>query len=233
MFGFEHQWYLRTKAKKSAGNSQQWQQSTRWITEALKECTIDYTVDEEKFAYLGPYLELRLLDALGRGWKAAYLSIDLNQPERLELSFLDVGEQKQTPVMIKQSLIGSFERFVALLIEKYEGNLPLWLAPEQIKVLPVGECFEYAKEIKKRLNQEGFRVGIDYRKEPLGNKVHVAELEKVPYMLIVGEKEEKNSSLSIRSTGQNRTNGGTKIEAFLELLKEGSRQVGDRKSFES
>lgn len=234
MFGFEHQWYLRTKAKKTGVNSQQWQESTRWITSALNECEIDYVIDEEKFAYCGPYLEVRFLDAINREWKSSYLSIDLNLPERLELSYFDAADKKVTPIMVTQSLVGSLERFVALLIEKYEGSLPLWLAPEQVKVLPIGEVLEYAESIKSRLTQEGFRVGIDYRKVALGTKVHAAELEKIPYMLIVGDKEEKKSSLSIRATGKNPTNGGTEIEAFLELLKKESCHVaGDRKSFES
>lgn len=234
MFGFEHHWYLSIKGKKSGGSKEQWETNIDKMKKALETCELEYTVDSESNPYDGPQIEVRLIDALGREWKGSHVGINFTYPERLGLRYRDADDHLQATVMITRSVFGSVERFIALLVEHCAGQIPFWLAPEQVRVIPVGDHnVEYAEAVRQRITKEGWRVGIDYRKEALGNKVHAAECEKVPYMLIVGDKEEKSGSINVRSYAQEAVKGGTQIETFLAQLKEESTQLRSTKSVES
>lgn len=223
IFGFEHHWYLVPRGKRYCGTLENWEKNSGLLVKALNVSGIHYTVDEQNAAFDGPRLEARLVDALGREWKGPTLGIDLNHPERLGLRYQGADNEEHQPVMVVRSLFGPLERFVAILVEHYAGIFPLWLAPEQVRVVPVGEKnFDSATQVHATLLSNGFRTEIDYSLDPLGTKIHAAEMEKVPHIIIVGEKEEKSGLLTVRSSGHKGMNTGTSsgisLESFLEAL---------------
>lgn len=219
IFGFEYHWYLCTQSEKFTGTLDSWKIGIDQLIKALDISGFNYTLDKEKKALYGPRVEVRFIDALGQEWEGPSLSMDFSHPKRFGLYYQGEDDQKHIPVMLNRSIFGSLERFIAILIEHYAGLLPLWLAPEQIRVIPVAEKnVDYANLIRNRTENSGFRVRIDYRKGSLGGKIHAAEREKIPYIFVVGDKEEKNDTIAVRTCQHEAIQKGLKLDLFLEQL---------------
>lgn len=220
MLGFETHWYLIAKNTSFKGSAKKWNESQDILTQAMSLCHLDFIHDTEENVSYGPRVELRVKDALGREWKGPYVYIDLSHPEKFGLHYQGQEDRMHPPVMIGRSIFGSLERLTALLIEHYAGVLPLWLAPEQIRVIPVGERnIEYAVAIQEKLEEAGFRVRIEKRDENLGAKIHSAKDERIPYIVVVGAKEEENKTISLRRHLQEDVQEELQLETLLEQLK--------------
>jgi threonyl-tRNA synthetase len=219
---FECHWHLTaSRGKTSIGSAAEWEQGAAWLTKALEACGFSFLYENSNNAIQGPRIELQVVDPLDRQWVVPWLEINLLYPKQFDLKY-KVKENKACPLlMINGSLFSSIERVIALLIERNRGRLPLWLSPEQIRLLPMGERHvEYAKAISTRLKHAGFRVAIDLKEEALGCKVHAAEKARVPYIIILGDIEKKEEKLTVRSCQQNKTvNSRVTLEYLLEQLK--------------
>jgi threonyl-tRNA synthetase len=204
--------------EKYIGSDENWEQAENAIIEVCKEKGIKAKVELGEAAFYGPKLDFMVKDALGRRWQLGTIQVDYNLPERFELEYVGADNQKHRPVMIHRAPFGSMERFVAMLIEHTAGKFPLWLVPDQAVVIPVSEKFnEYAEAIAKELNKQDIRVIIDDRNEKVGRKIRDNELKKIPYLLIVGEKEVENNEISVRKQGEGDV-GSMKITNFAALL---------------
>jgi threonyl-tRNA synthetase len=200
-FGFEQvSAYLATRPEKAVGDAARWEQATRSLEQALKDEGVAYEVDEGGGAFYGPKIDLKIKDALGREWQLSTIQFDFNLPERFDLTFTGADGQEHRPYMVHRALLGSLERFFGILIEHYAGAFPLWLAPEQVRVLPVTEAQnDYAGRVVADLKRAGVRVAVDERPERVGNKIRQAQADKVPYMLILGGREAEAGTVSVRS----------------------------------
>jgi threonyl-tRNA synthetase len=200
-FGFaEISAYLSTKPDKAVGEPERWDQATSSLEKALQAAGIPYDVDPGGGAFYGPKIDLKIHDAIGREWQMSTIQFDFNLPERFDLSYVGEDGKTHQPYMVHRALFGSEERFFGILIEQFGGAFPLWLAPEQVRLLPLTEKqLDYAEEVAENLRQSDFRVGIDYRSEKVGNKIRKAQLEKIPYMLILGPQEVDNQVVAVRS----------------------------------
>ncbi|MCK9273018.1 threonine--tRNA ligase [Candidatus Gracilibacteria bacterium] len=206
---------------KYAGNDEGWDLTQNVLEKVAKEMKLDYVAEEGEAAFYGPKLDFKLKDVLGREWQCSTLQFDFNLPERFDMTFVnDKGEQEKT-FMLHRALFGSFERFLGLLIEHYAGSFPLWLAPEQVKIVPVSDVFiSYADKVYAKLRESGIRVKIDDSSDSLNKKVRNAELQKVPYILIIGEKEEKENSVSVRNYKTKEQSEASTDEFIASILKE-------------
>ncbi|MEE4197142.1 MAG: threonine--tRNA ligase [Bacteroidales bacterium] len=203
---------------KYIGTDENWEKAETAILEAVKEKKLNYKVEYGEAAFYGPKLDFMVKDALGREWQLGTIQVDYNLPERFELEYIGSDNQKHRPVMIHRAPFGSMERFVAVLIEHTAGKFPLWLTPEQVVVLPISEKFnDYAKKVLNFLNNYDIRTIIDDRNEKIGKKIRDNELKRIPYLLIVGEKEFDNESVSVRKQGEG-DKGSMKLQDFAEFL---------------
>lgn len=221
-FGFNNfDVYLSTRPEKYVGTIKNWNKATKALAAALKEEGIKYQIDKGGGAFYGPKIDIKLKDALGRSWQCTTIQVDFNLPERFEMFYFDKNGKKQTPIMIHRALLGSIERFMAVLIEHYAGDFPFWLAPVQIKILPVLEKhINYAQQILDVLNQKDYRVEIDKGEETLSKRIRNAELEKIPYILVVGDKEVSAQTVAVRQRGKGDL-GAYSLDKFMnELLKQ-------------
>ena len=202
-FGFEQvSAYLATRPEKAVGDPSRWEQATRSLEQALKDEGVAYSVDEGGGAFYGPKIDLKIQDALGREWQLSTIQFDFNLPERFDLTFTGTDGQDHRPYMVHRALLGSLERFFGILVEHYAGAFPLWLAPEQVRVLPVTDAQnDYAARVVADLRRGGFRVTEDLRSERVGNKIRQAQADKLPYMLILGGREAEAGTVSVRSRG--------------------------------
>jgi threonyl-tRNA synthetase len=188
---------------KYIGSDDIWEKSESAIIESAKEKGLPTVTELGEAAFYGPKLDFMVKDALGRKWQLGTIQVDYNLPERFDLEFTGADNQKHRPVMIHRAPFGSMERFVAILIEHCAGQFPLWLTPEQVRILPVSEKYnEYAKKVSSELNNYDIRALVDERNEKVGKKIREAELDKVPYMLVVGEDEESKGAVSARKKGE-------------------------------
>jgi threonyl-tRNA synthetase len=188
---------------KYIGSDENWEKAERAIQEVANEKGLKTVVELGEAAFYGPKLDFMVRDAIGRKWQLGTVQIDYNLPERFELEYTGADNQKHRPVMIHRAPFGSMERFVAILIEHCAGQFPLWLTPEQVRILPVSEKYnEYAKKVSSELNIYDIRALVDERNEKVGKKIRDAEMEKVPYMLVVGEEEQSQNSVSARKKGE-------------------------------
>jgi len=204
--------------EKYIGSDENWEKAERAILEVVEENNINGVVALGEAAFYGPKLDFMVRDALGRKWQLGTIQVDYNLPERFNLEYIGNDNQKHRPVMIHRAPFGSMERFVAVLLEHCAGKFPLWLAPEQVTIIPISDKYEnYAKKVSQLLNNYDIRGQIDNRSEKAGKKIRDAELDKIPYMLIVGEKEEAESTISVRKQGQGDL-GSFTIEAFAALI---------------
>jgi threonyl-tRNA synthetase len=222
--GFEHytaQISLRDPDNKSKyiGGDEEWNKAERAIIEASAEKGLKTVTELGEAAFYGPKLDFMVKDALGRQWQLGTIQVDYQLPERFKLEYIGADNQKHRPVMIHRAPFGSLERFVAVLIEHCAGNFPLWLSPEQIAVLPISEKYaEYAQEVYSELEEIDIRGVVDHRDEKIGRKIRDAEVKKIPFMLIVGEKEQEEGKVSIRKHGHGDL-GSMSINEFIELFK--------------
>ena len=219
VFGFTYHVELSTKPEKAMGSDELWEIATSALREVLEENEISFKVNEGDGAFYGPKIDFILEDCLGRNWQCGTAQLDFQMPEKFDLSYIGEDGQKHRPVIIHRVVYGAIERFFALLIEHYGGAFPLWLAPVQVIFLPIADRhFEYAREKAGQLRGEGFRVEIDERNEKVGYKIREAQVQKIPYMLIVGDKEMEKNQVAVRKRGEGDI-GPQPLETLLETLK--------------
>ena len=218
-FGFHDiQAYLSTKPAKAVGDPARWEQATASLREALDQEGLSYEVDEGGGAFYGPKIDMKIKDALGRPWQLGTVQFDFNLPERFHLTYIGSDGQEHQPYMVHRALLGSIERFFGILIEHYAGAFPLWLAPEQVRVLPVSDkALDYAKGVQAALRAKGFRVDADVSAEKLGAKIRLATVQKVPYQVVVGPRDAAAGTISVRSRTEGDL-GAMTVEALCERL---------------
>jgi threonyl-tRNA synthetase len=220
IFGFDYHLELSTRPPKSIGTEAQWETATRGLENALKKFGKEYKVNPGEGAFYGPKIDFHLEDCLGRLHQCATIQLDMNFPERFDLSFVNSKGVEERPVMIHRTVLGSIERFIGILIEHYGGRFPPWLAPVQVIVLPITERqAEHAGGVADSLTKSGFRVELDERSEKLGYKMREAETRKIPYIVVIGEKEVGGGTLSLRKGG-GRDMGSFTVESLVRLLSE-------------
>lgn len=200
-FGFkQYEVNLSTRPEKFVGNDHVWELATTALEQALNAKNWNYIVDEGGGAFYGPKIDIKIKDAIGRLWQCSTIQVDFNLPERFDMEYIASDGSRQQPIMIHRAIFGSLERFFGILIENYAGDFPLWLAPVQLRLLPVSDDYrEYAKSVENELKKSGFRVELDSSGERLGKQIRTAELEKIPVVAVVGKKEVENQTLSVRS----------------------------------
>ncbi|WP_326908560.1 threonine--tRNA ligase [Sedimentibacter sp. MB31-C6] len=198
-FGFNYHVELSTRPEKFMGEIKDWDMAEASLKAALEEINVDFVINEGDGAFYGPKIDFHLTDCIGRTWQCGTIQLDYQEPQRFELEYIGADGQKHQPIMIHRVAFGSIERFFGILIEQYAGAFPTWLAPVQVKVLPISDKFnDYAEKVKSELEAMNIRVEIDDRAEKIGYKIREAQMEKIPYMFIVGEKEADNNTVSVR-----------------------------------
>ncbi|MBF0216641.1 MAG: threonine--tRNA ligase [Candidatus Omnitrophica bacterium] len=228
VFGFkEFEVELSTRPEKSIGSDEMWEQATRALRNSLEKNKIPYEINEGDGAFYGPKIDIKLKDALSRSWQCATIQCDFALPERFDLKYVDSDGKEKRPIMLHRVILGSLERFIGALIEQYAGAFPLWLAPVQVKVIPIAEAhFDYAVKIKELLTVSGFRVELDLRSEKFQKKIRDAELAKIPYMAVVGAKEMEDGTVAVRSKKRGQAGVVNKTE-FVEQLRKEVEQKAD------
>ena len=212
LFGFEYHIELSTMPEDHMGALEDWEMATDALKAAMDELGRPYEINEGDGAFYGPKLDFHLVDAIGRTWQCGTIQLDFQLPERFELEYIGEDGQKHRPVMVHRVVFGSIERFIGILIEHFAGAFPVWLAPEQVRMIPISEAYrEYARKVAAELDEAGIRVTVDDRNEKMGYKIRQAQLEKVPYMLVVGAKEMEDGTVSVRARKEEK--GGTKTVA--------------------
>jgi len=220
VFGFKYNIELSTRPENSMGTEEQWNLATDSLREALEEKEIPFKINEGDGAFYGPKIDFHLEDAIGRTWQCGTIQLDFQMPERFDLTYVDQDNEKKRPVMVHRTILGSMERFMGILIEHFAGKFPVWIAPVQATVLPIPDKFnDYARDVAKQLEDNGIRVEVDERAEKIGYKIREAQMQKVPYMLIVGEKEVEDRLVSVRKRDQGDM-GQMGMEAFIEQITE-------------
>ena len=216
-FAFEEfEFYLSTRPEKSVGSDENWDIATKALKGALEAKNLKYIEDPGEGVFYGPKIDIKIQDSIGRKWQCSTIQADFSLPERFELDYVSSDGSRQTPIMLHRALLGSIERFFGILVEHYEGAFPLWLSPVQMKVLPITDAqLDYAKEVQGQLIEQGFRVELDDRSEKLGYKVREAQLEKIPYVLVIGAQEQEAQELAIRKRGGEKL-PNMKLGAFIE-----------------
>ncbi|MDL1966146.1 MAG: threonine--tRNA ligase [Candidatus Desulfofervidus auxilii] len=220
IFGFSYEVELSTRPQKSIGSDEIWEHATQALIQALEDKGLEYHICKGEGAFYGPKIDIKLKDALGRKWQCATIQCDFALPERFELSYIDTDGQKKRPAMLHRVILGTLERFIGVLTEHFSGAFPPWLAPVQVKILTVTDRnVAYGQKIYELLSENGFRIETDFRNEKLGYKIREAQLQKIPFMLVIGDKEVKTNSVTPRRrTGENL--GSMSLEVFVNLLKE-------------
>ena len=211
----------KDEPEKYIGDDKSWEESQRIIEEIAKKLELDYVVAEGEAAFYGPKIDIMVKDSLGREWQCATQQLDFVQPQRFGLKYIDSDGSEKMPLMIHKALLGSVERFLSVYIEHTAGNFPLWLSYDQVVILPIStdKHLSYAEEIKSKIKSEGLRVSIDSASETLGNRIRKAQSEKIPYMIVIGDKEVESKNISVRlRTGENLN--GIEIEEFVNRAKE-------------
>ncbi len=219
LFGFKYHVELSTRPEDSMGSDEDWEMATEGLRSALDALGLDYVVNEGDGAFYGPKIDFHLVDAIGRTWQCGTIQLDFQLPQRFELEYQGADGEKHRPIMIHRVVFGSIERFIGILIEHFAGAFPTWLAPVQVKVLPISDKYaEYAEKVRKQLDDAGIRVEVDTRAEKIGYKIREAQMQKVPYMVIVGQKEEEEGLVSVRSRFAG-DEGQKNPEEFIKALK--------------
>ena len=200
LFGFKYHVELSTRPEDSMGSDEDWEIATDGLKGALEDLGLDYVVNEGDGAFYGPKIDFHLEDSIGRTWQCGTIQLDMQMPQRFDLEYTGADGEKHRPVMIHRVAFGSVERFIGILIEHFAGAFPTWLSPVQVKVLPISDKYmDYAQSVLSQLNDAGIRAEIDTRAEKIGYKIREARLQKIPYMLVVGAKEEEEKAVSVRS----------------------------------
>ncbi len=219
VFGLTYQIEVSTMPEDHMGDEKDWDFATETLKAAVTEMGKDFVINEGDGAFYGPKLDFHLSDSLGRTWQCGTIQLDMQLPERFELEYTGADGEKHRPVMIHRVVLGSIERFIGVITEHFAGAFPLWLAPEQVRILPISDKFhDYAQDVCKQLDMEGLRVSVDTRSEKIGYKIREAQLHKIPYMLIIGEKEVENGTVSVRKRGEGDI-GAVRIGEFVDSAK--------------
>ena len=218
-FGFEYFVELSTRPDDSMGSDKDWEMATNGLKKALEDMGLDYIVNEGDGAFYGPKIDFHLRDSLGRTWQCGTIQLDFQMPQRFDLEYTAEDGSKKRPIMIHRVCFGSIERFIGILIEHFAGKFPVWLAPVQVKVIPVSEkSMDYATGVYEKLKAAGIRTELDHKDEKVGYKIRQAQLEKVPYMLVLGEKEAAEGAITVRSRDKGDL-GAAQLDAFIEDIK--------------
>jgi threonyl-tRNA synthetase len=220
-FGFnEFTAYLSTKPDKSVGDIAQWRVAEEALEESLKRANLPYEIDPGCGAFYGPKIDLKLRDALGREWQLSTIQFDFNMSERFNITYIDADGQKRRPYMVHRALLGSMERFFGVLIEHYAGAFPVWLAPVQAVIIPIADRHvPYAHDVAKKLKQAGLRIEVNDRSDRMNAKIRDAQMQKIPYMLVIGDKEVDEGTIALRlRSGENP--GTMSLDNFIEKAKQ-------------
>ena len=229
LFGFKYHVELSTRPEDSMGSDEDWEMATDALRAALDDLGLDYAVNEGDGAFYGPKIDFHLEDSLGRTWQCGTIQLDFQLPLRFNLEYIAADGEKHRPIMIHRVAFGSIERFIGILIEHFAGAFPTWLAPVQVKVLPISDKYmDYANKVLDELKEAGIRVEIDTRAEKIGYKIREARLQKIPYMLVVGAKEEEDGVVSVRSRFKG-DEGQKGLDAFISDIKEEIKNRENRK----
>ncbi|WP_277584863.1 threonine--tRNA ligase [Psychrobacillus antarcticus] len=223
-FGFIYKVELSTRPENYMGSVDIWDKAEQALETVLQQKQVEYQINEGDGAFYGPKIDFHILDASGRSWQCGTVQLDFQMPEKFGCKYIDEDNQLRQPIMIHRAIYGSIERFIAILLEHFQGSFPLWLSPIQVKILPIADAHkEYAENVKWQLEQEGYRVEIDNRVEKIGLKIREAAMQKHPYMLIIGDNEMENSAVSVR---QHKVGvlGDMSVSAFIEKLKEDKKE---------
>jgi len=220
-FGFrDYDICLATRPKKYVGTIKNWEKATKTLKYVLNKLKLKYEIDAGGGVFYGPKIDIKIKDSLGRTWQCTTIQFDFNLPERFDITYIDKKGKKQRPYVIHRALLGSIERFVGVLLEHYAGALPLWLSPEQVWIIPVGNRHNrYAKEIANRVQGLGFRVQAKDENETVSKKIREGEIQRIPYMLVVGDKEQKSNSVRVRDRKKGDI-GMMKLDKFIEKINE-------------
>ena len=230
-FGFnEYKVYLSTRPDKFVGSEENWEKATNALKQALEKSKLKYEIDPGEGVFYGPKIDIKIKDSLNRFWQVSTVQVDFNLPQRFDINYIEEDGQKYQPIMLHRALMGSLERFFGCLVEHYAGAFPLWLAPVQIILLPItDQNHEYSDEVSKKLTLSGFRVEKDLRNEKIGFKIRDAQIQKIPYMIVIGEKEQTNKILAVRKRRSKETITFT-IDELTDKL---SLEVSEKKLGES
>ena len=200
------------------GSDEDWEIATNGLKAALEDMGMEYVVNEGDGAFYGPKIDFHLEDCLGRTWQCGTIQLDFQLPLRFDAEYVGADNERHRPIMIHRVVFGSIERFIGILTEHFAGNFPTWLTPVQAAVLPISEKYHgYAEKVIEKLKENGIRVQADFRAEKIGYKIREARLQRIPYLLVVGEKEAQSGEVTIKSRGEDL--GSKKIEEFLEGIK--------------
>ena len=229
LFGFKYHVELSTRPEDSMGSDEDWEMATDALRAALDDLGLDYAVNEGDGAFYGPKIDFHLEDSLGRTWQCGTIQLDFQLPQRFNLEYIAADGEKHRPIMIHRVVFGSIERFIGILIEHFAGAFPTWLAPVQIRVLPISDKYmEYGQKVLAELKEAGIRAEIDTKAEKIGYKIREARLQKIPYMLVVGAKEEEDGVVSVRSRFKG-DEGQKGLDAFISDIKEEIKNRENRK----
>jgi len=220
VFGFEYHVELSTRPAKFMGEIETWDVAEKILEDALIGKNVSYRINPGDGAFYGPKIDFHIKDAIGRSWQCATLQLDMQMPERFELEYVGADGEKHRPVMIHRTVLGSMERFIAILTEHYAGAFPLWLAPVQVVVMPITDrTRDYAKSVADKLASAGYRTETDLRNEKIGYKIREAQMQKVPYMLVLGDKEAEAGLVTVRKRGEGDL-GAMELEGFVGKISE-------------
>ncbi len=220
LFGFQYHVELSTRPEDSMGSDEDWEMATEGLRSALDELGLDYVVNEGDGAFYGPKIDFHLVDAIGRTWQCGTIQLDFQMPQRFDLEYVGADGEKHRPIMIHRVAFGSIERFIGILIEHFAGAFPTWLAPVQVKVLPISDKFmDYGRQVAERLDKAGIRGELDTRSEKIGYKIREAQMQKIPYMLVVGQKEAEEGLVAVRSRFQG-DEGQSTLTSFIHRIQE-------------
>jgi threonyl-tRNA synthetase len=228
LFGFKYYVELSTRPDNSMGSDEDWENATNALRLALEEMNLNYTINEGDGAFYGPKIDFHLEDSIGRTWQCGTIQLDFQLPQRFELDYIGEDGQKHRPIMVHRVIFGSIERFIGILIEHYAGKFPVWLSPVQVKILPITEKqAEYAEKLRLEMKAQGIRAEVDPRNEKIGYKIREAQMEKVPYMLVVGDKEAQEGLVAVRRRDKGDM-GAISVEKFVETVK---KEIADKVAF--
>lgn len=216
LFDFDFKVFLSTRPEKAMGGKKLWDKAEKDLKKALEKSRQKFSLKPKEGAFYGPKIDVQIKDSLGRAWQLATIQLDFQMPERFKLEYTDEKGEKKRPVIIHRAILGSFERFIGILLEHFEGKLPVWLAPEQVRIIPVSQkVFDYGCQVFEKLKEAGIRVDVDMSNQTLDKKILEAEKMKIPLIAVVGEKEKKRGHIALRRTGKTEF---VSIQELLELV---------------
>lgn len=225
-FGFKYKVELSTRPENSMGSEEDWNTATAALQAALDEMKIDYEINEGDGAFYGPKIDFHLEDSIGRTWQCGTIQLDFQMPQRFELEYVGEDGQKHRPIMIHRAIFGSIERFIGILIEHFAGKFPLWLAPVQVKILPITDrTLSYAEEVAAKLTEAGIRCEVDKRNEKIGYKIREAKMDKVPYVLVVGDKEHEEGTVNVNKRGEEEKTTVSLDEFIATVIRQNEEKV--------